>query len=77
MDISRIGSIVAEPARGAQKGSLLADAASVYMGIINSVNVAYKGALKDAIGDLGDVNRSASKALDKVRLEEVKKSLNI
>jgi hypothetical protein len=46
------------------------------MDISNSINEVYRDALKEAIAGIGQINKAESQFKDKIKLEEVRNSLN-
>lgn len=60
-----------------EKGGMLVDMASTYMDVVNAVNEEYRDSLKEVIEGLERIKQSESRVSDKVKLAEVKQSLNI
>jgi hypothetical protein len=59
-----------------ERGESLVAIASIYMDISNSINEAYRDALKEAIAGIGQINKAESHFKDNVKLEEVRSKLN-
>ncbi len=74
---SLLSDLSQQPMDAAQKGGAIANVATMYIDTMNRINIKYRDALKHALSDIDRVNASERKVLEKVRLDEVKKSLNI
>ncbi len=59
-----------------ERGEGLVAFLSVYMEIMNSVNTAYRDALKEILADMQGLNLAESNSKDKIRLKQVRESLN-
>ncbi len=71
-----IRSAVAEEIPEKDRGALLTGLSSAYLDISNSINEAYRQALEEAVAGMKALNAAESKIGDKIRIAEVKASLN-
>jgi hypothetical protein len=58
-----------------ERGEGLVSFLSVYMEIMNSINVSYRDALKEILADMQGLNLAQSKATDKIKLQKIREDL--
>ncbi len=72
-----ISEIAAEKMSDTEKGESFVDIASVYMGIINSINLEYRDALAEAIASMKAINSAEASMGDKIKLATVRQGLGM
>ena len=72
-----ISDAAATPMTSEEKGAAFTGVASVYMDVMNKINIQYRDALKEAIEAMKKLNKAESGLKDKIAAADLREKLNI
>ncbi len=78
---AEVGKIISDaataPMSSDEKGAALTGVATVYMDVMNNINIQYRDSLKEAIEAMKKLNKAELGMKDKIAVDEIKGQLNM